>query len=204
MSKTTWDDVKKRDVVEMSGRKYRVVKIKPKGKKAAVMVELGGKYFDSKVRLADRVTIVKKGDGSKKGPLLDEDGTARRWATKKEAAEVGVGLPAGDSSVTKPPSKPKGDPWSDPPKARTDQMLAELLNARLVAETDDEAAGHYVPPVNVSTVASHLALFHGGIPAACEDEGAMLKAHEAQHAEALKGVPLAVNHWHTEKRPKLS
>jgi hypothetical protein len=58
-----------------------------------------------------------------------------------------------------------------------------------------------VPPVDVSTVAAHLALFHGGIPSACEDEGAMLAAHTAQHAEARNGSPLAVNHWHTEKRP---
>lgn len=203
-SKTTWADVKKHDVVELNGRDYRVTKIKPKGKKAAVMVEYKGRYIESKVKLADRVKIAKKGNGTKKGPLYDADGNARRWATKKEAAEVGVvGLPAGDSSKTEPPAKPKGDPWSDPPRAKTETMLAEMLNARLVAETPDESAGFYVPPVDVSTVASHLALFHGGIPPACEDEGSMLEAHEAQHSEALRGMPLAVNHWHTAKRPKI-
>jgi len=202
--KSTWADVKKHDIVELSGREYRVVKIKPKGKKAAVMVETKGRYAESKVKLSDRVTIVKKSDGTKRGPLYDESGTARRWATKREAAEVGVtGLPAGDSSVTKPPEKAKhGDPW-ERPIDRIEKRLEDLLSARLVAVTTDESAGYYVPPVNVTTVASHLALFHGGIPeAVSDDEGRMLAVHEAQHAEALKGAPLAVNHWHTKTRPE--
>ena len=67
----------------------------------------------------------------------------------------------------------------------------------------DEDAGYYAPPVNVTTVAAHLALFHGGVPeAVSDDEGKMLAVHEAQHAEALKGAPLAVNHWHTKTRPE--
>lgn len=203
-SKTTWGDVKKHDAVEMSGRVYRVVKVKAGKKKADVMVEYKGRYISSTVKLSDRVTIAKSNGGSKKGPLADEHGNARRWATKKEAAEVGVGLPAGDSTQVEAPKKAKGDPWSEPPKAKTETMLAELLHARLVGETSDESVGYYVPPIDVSTVASHLALFHGGIPERCEDEGSMLKAHEAQHAEAMRGAPLAVNHWHTEKRPKTS
>lgn len=206
-SKSTWADVKKHDLVELSGRQYRVVKIKPKGKKAAVTVEIKGKYFDHVVKLKDRVKIAKANGGSKKGPLADENGDGRRWATKREAEEVlgkgGADIPRGDPSKTKPPKKPTADPWTDPPKAKVDTMLGELLNARLVGETPDEKAGYYVPPVDVSTVASHLALFHGGIPPACEDEGSMLKAHESQHAEALRGTPLAVNHWHTQARPKM-
>lgn len=203
--KTTWADVKKGSIVELSGREYRVVKIKPKGKKAAVMVETKGRYAESKVKLSDRVVIVKKGDGTKRGPLYDESGTARRWATKKEAAEVGVtGLPAGDSTMTKPPEKGKhGDPW-ERPADRIERKLDELLQARLVGVSTDEDAGYYVPPVNVTTVAAHLALFHGGIPeAVSDDEGKMLAVHEAQHAEALKlGAGLAVNHWHTKTRPE--
>ncbi len=201
-----WQDVKKHDVVEMAGREYRVVKIKPGKKKAEVMVEFKGRYISSKVKLADKVKIAKKGDGTKRGPLTDENGTARRWATKKEAEEVlgkgGATLPAGDSTKTKPPKKAEhGDPWETPAN-RIERKLDELLNARLVGEATDENAGYYVPPVDVTTVASHLALFHGGIPERCEDEGSMLKAHEAQHAEALKGSPLATNHWHVSTRPK--
>lgn len=206
MSKSTWADVKKHDVVAMAGREYRVVKIKPKGKKATVMVEYKGRYVESKVKLADKVKIAKAGGGSKHGPLTDESGTARRWATKKEAEEVlgkgGAAIPRGDSSQTKPPKKPSSDPW-ERPADRIEKKLDELLNARLVAATSDETAGYYVPPVDVSTVAAHLALFHGGVPERCEDEGQMMRAHEAQHAEALKGAPLATNHWHTETRPKM-
>lgn len=205
MSKATWADVKKHDVIELDGREYRVVKIKAKGKKAAVMVERKGSYFDSVEKLKDRVKIVTKNGGSKKGPLTDADGNGQRWATKKEAEEVlgkgGATIPRGDSTVTKPPSKPGKDPWTDP-KPGVETMLGDLLNARLVGETKNEAAGFYVPPVDVSTVASHLTLFHGGIPERMDDEGAMLIMHEAQHAEAKKtGAPLAVNHWHTKTRP---
>lgn len=201
--KTTWADVKKGDTVELAGKSFRVVKIKPKGKKAKVTVDRGnGREYSSLVRLADRVPITaRKGD---RGPFYDGNGTARRWATKAEAREVLAepkGLPAGDSTVTKPPKKAAGDPW-ETQADRIEKRLDDLLQARLVGESHDENAGYYVPPVDVSTVASHLALFHGGIPPACEDEGAMLRAHESQHAEALRGMPLAVNHWHTEKRPK--
>ena len=100
-----------------------------------------------------------------------------------------------------PPAAPGASPW-DTPADKIERKLDKLLEARLVGEATDPSAGYYVPPENVSTVASHLALFHGGIPEACQDdETKMLSVHAAQHAEALKGSPLAVNHWHTETRP---
>lgn len=200
--KTTWADVKKGDTVELAGKPFRVVKMKAKGRKAKVTVDRGnGREYSSLVKLADRVAITaRKGD---RGPLYDGNGTAQRWATKREAREVLTepkGLPSGDSSITKPPKKATGDPW-ETQADRIEKRLDDLLQARLVGETHDENAGYYVPPVDASTVAAHLALFHGGIQAACEDEGAMLAAHAAQHDEAKRGIPLAVNHWHTAKRP---
>lgn len=204
MSKSTWADVKKHDIVELGGREWRVVKIKKRGKKADVMVDYKGRYAESVVKLKDRVKIAKKGDGTKRGPLYDDTGTARRWATKKEAAEVGgAALKPGDSEARKPPAKPGPDLW-ETPHGKVERLLGDLLSARLVAETPDENVGYYVPPVDVSSVAGHLVLFHGGIPpAVLEDEGGMLRAHEAQHAAALKGEGvLAVNHWHTKTRPK--
>ena len=199
MSKSTWADVQKHDVVELGGRRYRVVKAKLKGKRVNVMLEAKGRYFESDVKAKDRVDVVRANGGNKAGPLLDERGQAQRWATKSEAREVGVGLKPGDAAQTKPPAKAKGDVW-DRPADRIERKLDELLSARLVGISTDEDAGYYVPPVDVATVASHLALFHGGLGMG-DDEAAMLKAHAAAHVEALKGVPLAVNHWHTEKRP---
>lgn len=207
--KTTWADVSKGDDLDFGGRAWRVVKIKPrkpkkKGKKpskADVMIEHKGRYSESVVALDERVTIAQKGDGTKRGPLDDAAGAQRRWATKKEADAAGVGLGAGKPEVTKPPTRPEGDVW-ETPHGKVERMLDDLLSARLVAEAKDDAVGYYVPPVDVSTVASHLTLFHGGIPSACEDEGAMMRAHEAQHAAAAKseGI-LATNHWHSERRP---
>lgn len=203
MSKKTWGDIRKGDVVELGGREWLVEKIKVKGKKAAVRVSMKGRRAESTVKAAEKVRVVRKGDGTKRGPLLDEHGTARRWATKKEAAEVleVKGLPAGDPTVTKPPTKASGDPW-ETPSGRIERKLDELLQARLVGESKDEATGYYVPPVDVTTIASHMAVFHGGIPEACDDEGKMLAAHAAQHDAAKRGEGvLAVNHWHTAKRP---
>lgn len=205
MSKKTWADVKKGDVVELGGREWSVVKIKPKGKKATVVVEYKGRSARSEVKLSEKVSIVKKPAAGKRGPLRDAGNAQARWATKREAEKVlGTGsLPPGDSTMTKPPAAPGSDVW-DRPSDKIERKLDELLGARLVGESTDESAGYYVPPVDVSTVASHLALFHGGIPDAVhDDEGRMLAAHTAQHEAAATGAGvLAVNHWHTKTRPE--
>lgn len=197
--KKTWADISKGDVVELGGRPWSVVKIKAKGKKAKVIVEHKGREADSIVKLSDPVAIVKP----KAGPLYEKvtprASAQARWAKKSETTEP-RGLPAGDPEKTKPPKKATGGPW-ETPADRIEEKLDKLLSARLVGEASDENAGYYVPPVDVSTVASHLALFHGGIPdAAADDEGRMLAAHTAQHA-AITSAPLAVNHWHTATRP---
>lgn len=198
MSKKTWGDVRKGDTVELRGQSWRVVKIKLAKKKAHVMVERGTTYREADVKLADRVTIVaRKGD---RPPLHDATGTAQRWATKREAHDLGVGLPKGDKRQTTPPAKPEGGAW-DRPSDRIEKRLDDLLSARLIGEATDESAGYYVPPVDVTTVASHLAVFHGGVGMG-DDEAMMLKAHEAQHdAAKTSGAALTVNHWHTERRP---
>lgn len=203
--KSTWADVKKLDLVELGGREWCVAKIKAKGRKAAVTVELGKRSASSVVKLADRVKIVGR---AKRAPsdLMGEQGEMTRWAKKSELKAAGLelpkGLPAGDASVTKPPKKPKGDLW-ETPADKIERTIVDLLSARLVGESHDESAGYYVPPVDVSSIAGHLELFHGGIPdAVSDDEGRMLAAHGARHDAAARGEGvLAVNHWHTAKRP---
>lgn len=198
-AKTTWAKVEKGQTVELNGRPYLVVKIKP-GKKAAE-VKLSHKGRDSKgeVRLKDPVVVTDAAPRSKRGPVVDAAGTMQRWATEKEHRAT---LPAGDPTKTKPPEKPRGDLWETPVRGM-ERKLDALLGARLVGEAKDENAGYYVPPVDASTVAAHLAVFHGGIPEACDDdEAAMLRAHDAQHDAAKTGAGvLSTNHWHTEKRP---
>lgn len=206
--KKTWADVTKGDVVELNGREWLVVKIKPKGKKAKLEIRFGKRESKGEVKLADRVKIIeRRGAASVAEPALhDAAGAQTRWAKKSElkAAELDdpKGLPAGDAKVKKPPVKPAGGSW-EKPKGDAEKMIVDLLSARLVGESHDESAGYYVPPVDVSTVAAHLELFHSGIPdAAADDEGAMLSAHGAQHDAAARGEGvLAVNHWHTAKRP---
>ena len=202
-TKTTWAKVKKGAVVELNGRPYLVEKIKPGKKTAEVKLSHKGRASKGEVRLKDPVVLSTASPTSKRGPVSDGAGTMQRWATKSELKEaMSRGLPAGDPRQTKPPEKAKGDLW-ETPVDRVERKLDQILGARLVGEATDENAGYYVPPVDSSTVAAHLALFHGGIPEACDDDEAkMLAAHDAQHAAALKGEGiLQTNHWHTEKRP---
>lgn len=207
MSKKTWADVSKGDAVELGGREWIVAKIKPKGKKAKVKVEHKGRSAKSVVKLADKVKLVAR--AKDRDPLHDRDGAQRRWAKKSEQTfdrprGVSAGLEPGNAKKTKPPAPATGSPW-DTPADRIERKLDEILGARLVAETPDAKVGYYVPPVDITTIASHLAVFHGGIPdAVADDEAKMLAVHRAQHDAALKGSPLAVNHWHTEKRPGLT
>ena len=203
-TKTTWAKIEKGATVELNGRPYLVEKIKPGKKTAEVKLSHKGRASKGEVRLKDPVVLSTASPTSKRGPVADEHGTMQRWATKSELKEaMGRGLPPGDHTKTKPPEKPKGDLW-ETPVGRVERKLDALLGARLVGVSTDENVGYYVPPVDASTVAAHLAVFHGGIPEACDDEGRMLGAHDAQHdaARAGEGV-LSVNHWHTEKRPKI-
>lgn len=204
-TKTTWAKIEKGATVDLNGRPYLVEKIKRDGKRATVRLSHKGRTSKGEVRLKDPVVLSTASPTSKRGPVSDSSGTMQRWATKAELKEaMGRGLPAGDLTKTKPPEKPKGDPW-ETQSDRLEKKLDQILGARLVGVSTDENAGYYVPPVDASTVAAHLALFHGGIPEACDDDEAkMLGAHDAQHAAALKGEGiLQTNHWHTEKRPKI-
>lgn len=205
MSKKTWADIRKGDAIELGGREWIVAKIKPKGKKAKVKVEHKGRSAESIVKLGDKVKLVAR--AKDRDPLHDRDGAQRRWAKPSEQttrAPRGTGLEPGNPRKTKPPAKATGSPW-ETPADRIERKLDEILGARLVAETADAKSGYYVPPVDIMTIAAHMALFHGGIPdAVADDEAKMLAVHRAQHDAALKGSPLAVNHWHTEKRPGLT
>jgi hypothetical protein len=208
MSKATWSDIRKGDAVELGGKLYAVTKAKAKGKKVAVRVERNGQKYEHEVKAKDPVIRARIEGARIVDPLHDRDGRQQRWAKKAEAKEVGGKLPKGDASVTAPPRPPMGDPW-ETPRDRVERKLDKLLGAQLVAETDDEAAGYYVPPVDVTTIAAHLAIFHGKDA----DEAArirelgvddMLEHHADEHAAALNGAALPVNHWHTATRPGVS
>lgn len=198
MSKTTWSDVEKGDVVDLGGRAWTVTKCKPKKKTVVVRVEFKGRTSDAEVQRKSKVKILTR--AADVDPVQDKWGAQRRWA---KPAELSAALAPGDAARTKPPRKPAGKKWDDKPDDKIEKRLGKVLGATLVGESANEAEGYHVPPVDVSTVASHLALMHGGIPGSGEyTEGELIAMHTAQHAEAkTRGARLAVNHWHTERRP---
>lgn len=212
--KKTWADVDKGDELDIDGRTWRVAKIKVKGKRTKVTLERKGQSVDGEVATSDRVTFAAKPepsysqriaaierDENKRGrSLYDATGAQTRWATEKEAEKAGVGLKPGNAEQTTPPAPATGDVW-DRPSDRVEKMLDKLLGAHLVGEATDEDAGYYCPPVDITTIASHLVAFHGVSPRDYRNEDDMLAWHEAQHAAALKGdAILSPQHWHTERR----
>lgn len=171
MTRRAWRDVKPGERVELRGREYEVVKIKRDGKRVRVKVRSVSGDFKAEVRAKDLVAIVDT-------------------APRKKSA------PAAATKAPKPGPLSE-NPW-DSQLDRVEALLADKLQARLVGESTDEGAGYYVPPVDLATVASHLALFHGTDPSGFDDELAMLAEHERAHGAG----DLAVHHWHTETRPE--
>jgi hypothetical protein len=196
MPKTTWAKIAKGDRVELAGRVWTVEKIKPKGKLVKVSVRSGAKTAASEVPAKGKVKLAPLHE-----PVAGTSGKAQtRWATREEHAAQGIG--PGDPTLTKPPAKPGPDVW-ETPQGRVERKLDELLSARLVGEATDTDAGYYVPPVDVTTVASHMALFHPNAYDAAKDEATMLAGHEHEHRMAREGKKrLDLNHWHTPTRPK--
>lgn len=178
MSKTKWSKVRAGQSVELGGRTWLVEKIKPKGKRGMkVAVRSGARAAESVVDADEKVRVVEAAPAAERRPA--------KKATKK------------------PPKPAHGDPW-ETQQDRIERKLNEVLGARLVGEATDPDAGYYVPMVDETNVAGHLAIFHGGIPEEMreKDESALVGYHAALHVAAVEnGDRFSENHWHTEKRP---
>ena len=204
-----WRDIVAGAIVDMGGKPFTVEKIKVKGKAVKVTVtskagtftrELKGKaevaLYDVPVKATPPRSSRPPGPSRAVaeaevagGPLHDASGRQRRWA------EPGEGV------VLEAPAPAKGGDWSAP-KGKAEATVASLLGAFLVGESTDTASGWYVPPVDPSTIAGHLMLFHDLVPESVDWE-TLAQMHADQHARALVHpfTTLFVNHWHTEQRP---
>lgn len=188
---TTWRDIVKGDAVELGGKLFTVSRIKGKKKRRTVTVTGPGGAFTSEVKADEKV---------KRAKLHSREGAQRRWASEAERAEA-ERLPLvtpGNPSQTKPPHKAKGSGWTD----YADKVERELMRdgAELIAETDDEAAGWYVPPPQLDTIYAHMHVMHGAT--IFDGEVAALAAHDEEHRLAAEGrLELTVQHWHTKRRP---
>lgn len=178
--KKPWSKIRKGDVLDLGGREWTVEKIKPGKKKAEVKIRHKSNVVRDTVRLADKVRI------------------AERRATSAPQKPAKTKPPK--KMPPEPPKPAEGDPW-ETQQDRIERKLDDILGAKLVGESIDGAATYYVPPVDVTTIAAHLLIFHGGVDA--HEAGAdMLKRHAAEHAAAERGeTTLTMPHWHTEQRP---
>jgi len=187
-----WSKVEAGMTVTLKGRDFSVARAKVKGKRVKVMLEAAGGTFKSEVRAKDEVDIASARPAkiTKRSPLRDETGAQQRWATTTE-----------HKSTLKPPVKASGGEWDEPKGKAERVIMAELPGAKLVGEATDEKTGWYVPPVDPSTVAAHLFLFHEAELDHLSPT-ALMDFHDNAHRAAVDtGEPLAVNHWHTKERP---
>ena len=209
MPKVLWSDIVDGDHVALNGREWLVERIRVKGKRAKVTVRSRAGTFKREVKASARVeklyidpnlkAFTDRVKAATKTPLRNAENGQARWATEKESKRR-QGLEPGDASVTKRPERPSGDPW-ETPRDRVEAKLDKLLGAVLVAE-GDEAVGYYVPPVDVTTIASHLALMHPSMYNAELSEERMLNGHAHEHDLVIRGkLNLDTNHWHTKTRP---
>lgn len=192
-----WRDVEAGSLVRLRGGDWRVERVKVKGKAARVRVSGPAGTFERELKAKDRVELI---DGhAEGGPLRDERGAQRRWATR-------------DELVREAPGVLKGTRWDEPQADPAGAAVEGILGARLVAETPDEAAGYFVPVVDVTNVRTHLWLFHGIRPLEQPaDEGRALEVHKIEHdrieseslteAEIDELVARFRNHWHSKRRP---
>lgn len=180
---TRWADISAGDMVELKGSAWLVVKAKHKPKRSRVTVRASAGEYTRDVDPREKVTRLDQGDG----PLRDDRGAQRRWATADEAvADLG-----------------KGARWDTPATDAPGAAVESILGARLVAESPGVTAGYFVPPITLTTVRSHLALFHGlpGHEQPVDDADALAVHridHDTRDHEARAG---AVDHWHTKRRP---
>lgn len=185
-AKVRWAKIQRGEVVELGGREWTVEKIEHGKKKATVKIRHKGNVVRDKVALTDKVRVVAL------DPLVATRGRPQRQ--RSEPAKAIEPMPPA------PPTPATGSPW-ETQNDRIEAMLGDVLRARLVGESVDGAKTYYVPPVDVTTIASHLTIFHDGTTPG-EDEFKMLERHANEHAAAERGkTALALPHWHTEQRP---
>lgn len=191
MTRRKWGKVAAGDVVELKGEPWRVTKAKRKGDRLRVTVERGGLSFTRELDASAKVELVRRAGDSvfaslakqaKAGPLHDKSGAMTRWAEPDEVTPPG-----------------KGDRWGEPASDPAGQLVERVLGGRLVAATRD-GERWAVPPVELTTVRAHLAIFHG-IPGNEQplDEARCLALHRELH-ERADHEP-SQPHEHTKRVP---
>lgn len=195
---STWGDVAKGDRVQLGTRVLVVDKVKHKGKKVRIVVHDKLGTFDREVKAKDAVTIVplrKLGDGrASSDDLHDRMGAQQRWAKQGES----------DGDEPKPKKRKQlegphhGSPW-DTPADKTERTLQQVLGATLVEESIDGGRTYAVPPVDISSVAAHLLIMHGGELGPDSDPVQLMAVHSALHED--NDVAVKVPHYHSETRP---
>lgn len=189
---TRWKDVPVGSTVLLRGKRWTLVSLEKAEDGLAVVVKSKGQTARTTVGKKDEVELVAFSTKIR----VEEAVEARREKKKKRLGE----------KLTKPTFEVEPSGWTGTPRGDApEKAIRAILGAELVGVQlgDDEA--YTVPLIDVSTLSSHLFLFHGIGPVDVLKEGGFADAlaihsaeHEAGHAEPK------IPHFHDADRPMVA
>jgi hypothetical protein len=199
-----WKKVEAGKFVVLGGDEWEVVEHQVK--KSGVVVKLKGKpgVFTRKVDADKKVDVVKEFSLGEFARAELAKTRARRESTAHKAAPefnpdpwrvdpadtLHAKLTGGEHAP--------GDPWKKP-QDQAEANVTAILGAKMLG-VQTEAGGVYaVPPVDPSTLKSHLFLMHN-IQAGGRSHKALKDEHDAEHTRDI--ADLFVPHHHTKTRPR--
>lgn len=190
-----WRDIEEGSTVKLKGTAWTVERLSVKKKTVVVTVSKGSKKSEhtAELKAKDVVELLA-------APLLDK-------GTRDAARKLGERLANGTAGkppkkATKAPPEPRG--WKEAPLGdKAEANLRGILGAKLVGVQLAPDEEWVVPPVDVSTIASHLFLFHGIELVDVRRVGGAEKAKEIHDHEHANPSMLKVPHRHSNERPSV-
>lgn len=161
-------------------------------------------HLKGKIWTVEKITVKKK----RVEVELRERGTKRVHRgqvdpDKKVSAAIWYTEPKTETKVT----RNAGPDWLAKPESKAERNVVKILSGKLDGIQPAPGEWYICPPVDVSTIAAHLLVFHdielvdvrrvGGY----EDA---LAIHVVEHARKPSLGPLAVPHYHDERQPEVA
>lgn len=129
---------------------------------------------------------------------IKTEGKKTRVTVERKGKSFSAKVPAKGQVERREPIKGKAWSETDTP---AEEVVAEVLGGKLEAVQPGKGEIWIVPPVDQSTIAAHLFVYHGIAPAGREAGSveSMMEAHAEDHERDAD--ELHVPHRHSKKRP---
>jgi hypothetical protein len=194
---TKWRKIRAGAEVELKGQLWHVETIDVGKKKVAVTLSRVGKpsiKYSGKVDPEAKVPAMQWVKSKPGESVFDTFARDQAKKQKKRAADP------------EPLIGPAGKEWLTP-QGPAEVAIVGKLDGKLVGVQPGKGEWYICPPVDVSTIAGHLYLFHGVGPVDVRRVGGYDEAvvtHDVEHARKPTLGPLKVPHTHDPKRPAIA